>query len=56
MQIAAESQHISVIHVCDTDDGGGELQHNREKNKQVSKVIEKISETETNVLIMRMAG
>lgn len=34
----------------------GELRHNREKNKQVSKVIEKISELETNVLIMRVAG
>lgn len=39
-----------------TDGGGGGLQHNGEKNKQVSKVIEKISETETNVLIMRLAG
>ena len=55
LQIAAES-HISVIHVYDTDGGGGGLQHNREKNKQVSKVIEKISKTETNVLIMRLAG
>lgn len=56
LQIAAESHHISVIHVYDTDGGGGGLQHNGEKNKQVSKVIEKISETETNVLIMRLAG
>lgn len=56
LQIAAESHHISVIHVYDTDGGGGGLQRNREKNKQVSKVIEKISETETNVPIMRLAG
>lgn len=55
MPIAAES-HISVIHIYDTDGGGGGLQHNREENKQVSKVIEKISEAETNVLIMRLAG
>lgn len=31
------------------------MQHNKGKNKQVSKVIEEISENETNVLIMRMA-
>lgn len=55
LPIAAES-HISVIRVYAADGGGGGLQHNREKNKQVSKVIEKISETETNVLIMRLAG
>lgn len=55
LPIAAES-HISVIHIYDTDGGGGGLQHNREENKQVSKVIEKISEAETNVLIMRLAG
>lgn len=55
MPIATES-HISVIHVYVTDGGGGGLQHNREKNKQVSKVIEKISEAETNVPIMRLAG
>lgn len=55
-KIAAESHHINVIHVYDTDGGGGGVQHNREKNKQVSKVIGKISETETNVLIMRLAG
>lgn len=55
LPIATES-HISVIHVYVTDGGGGGLQHNREKNKQVSKVIEKISEAETNVLIMRLAG
>lgn len=32
--------------------GGGGV----EKNKQVSKVMEKISELETNVLITRVAG
>lgn len=55
LPIATES-HISAIHVYVTDGGGGGLQHNREKNKQVSKVMEKISEAETNVLIMRLAG
>lgn len=35
---------------------GGGLQHNKENNKQVSKVIAKISEAETNVLIIRLAG
>lgn len=34
----------------------GGLQYNKGKNKQVSKVIEEISENETNVLIMRVAG
>lgn len=34
----------------------GGLQHNKGKNKQVSKVIVEISENETNVLIMRVAG
>ena len=31
LQIAAESHHISVIHVYDTDGGGGGLQHIRER-------------------------
>lgn len=33
LQIAAESHHISVIHVYDTDGGGGGLQHNREEKQ-----------------------
>lgn len=64
MQIASDSHHISVIYVYDTDGGGVEAgwgwgvvrSTTERKNKQVSKVMKKISASETNVLIMRVAG
>lgn len=50
LPITAESH---VIHDCDTNGGG--LQHSG-GNKQVSKVIGKISEAETIAFIMRLPG
>lgn len=54
---AARHQPQSVY---DTDGGVGVegvfAAQTQEKNKQVSKVMEKISELETNVLITRVAG